>query len=242
MSEERRRTFLLGATVLMAGGAAWADAPPKASAKRPSTENEKKKGDGDDEDVAPPEDLMREHGVLNRILLLYEEGVRRLEAQRPLPIETVASAADIVRRFIEQYHEKLEEDHLFPRFEKAHKLVDLVATLRRQHQAGRGLTESILKHASVAGVQAAADRQKLTEAMRLFVRMYRPHEAREDTVLFPALRSIVPRREFEALGEAFEEKEHQLFGKEGFEGIVEQVGKLERALGIYELDQFTPSL
>jgi len=207
---------------------------PEVLAKEPAG---KKKGD---DDVDPPEDLMREHGVLNRILLIYEESGRRLEARQPLPADTLASAADIIKRFIEQYHEKLEEDHLFPRFEKANKLGDLVATLRKQHQAGRGLTETIL---TLAGAKspADADRRKLVESMRLFVRMYRPHEAREDTVLFPALRSVVKPREFEALGEQFEDKEHELFGKEGFEGVVVQVGTLEQTLGLYDLAQFTPA-
>ena len=39
----------------------------------------------------------------------------------------------------------------------------------------------------------------------------------------------------------FEKKEHQLFGKEGFEGIVEQVAKLEQSFGLYDLSQFTPA-
>ena len=30
-----------------------------------------------DEEISPAEDLMREHGVLNRVLLVYEEAVRR---------------------------------------------------------------------------------------------------------------------------------------------------------------------
>ena len=68
--------------------------------------------------------------------------------------------------------------------------------------------------------------------------MYRPHEAREDTVLFPAFRSVVTPQEYSSLGEEFEEKEHQLFGEEGFSGIVEQTAAIERALGIYELNQF----
>jgi hypothetical protein len=65
-------------------------------------------------------------------------------------------------------------------------------------------------------------------------------EAREDTVLFPALRDIVSKQEFGALGEDFEKKEHQLFGEGGFEKIVERVATIERALGIYDLAQFTP--
>ena len=70
--------------------------------------------------------------------------------------------------------------------------------------------------------------------------MYEPHEAREDTVLFPALRSVVSKHEFDALGEDFEKKEHQLFGEEGFEKMVERVASIEKSLGIYELAQFTP--
>ena len=70
--------------------------------------------------------------------------------------------------------------------------------------------------------------------------MTRPHEAREDTVLFPALRSVVTAKEFHDLGERFEDKEHALFGKQGFEGIVPQVEAIERTLGISDLNQFTP--
>lgn len=71
--------------------------------------------------------------------------------------------------------------------------------------------------------------------------MYRPHEAREDTVLFPALRTIVSPKELDAMGEQFEDREHALFGKEGFGGIVAEIAKLEETLGIHDLAQFTPS-
>jgi hemerythrin-like domain-containing protein len=119
--------------------------------------------------------------------------------------------------------------------------VELVATLRRQHLAGRVLTGDILRLATAEAVQRPDDRKALVLSIGKFIRMYRPHEAREDTVLFPALRRVVTPKEFDALGEQFEEKEHQLFGKEGFEGIVEKVGGLEKQLGTYDLDAFTPT-
>jgi len=43
------------------------------------------------------------------------------------------------------------------------------------------------------------------------------------------------------LGDQFEQKEQQLLGSGGFEGAVEQVAQLEKALGIYDLSQFTPA-
>ena len=190
-------------------------------------------------EVTPAEDLMREHGLLKRILLIYEEIGRRIAAQKDFPTGSVTNSARIIRSFIEEYHEKLEEDYLFPRFRKHGVLVDLVNTLQQQHQAGRRVTERILA-LSAAGLKSAADKSKLSSALSDFVRMYAPHEAREDTVLFPALHQIVSPHEYGALGEDFERKEHQLFGKEGFEGMVPRVAAIEKNLGIYDLAQFTP--
>jgi hemerythrin-like domain-containing protein len=91
-----------------------------------------------------------------------------------------------------------------------------------------------------AGLETDGEKQDLAGQLHQFVRMYAPHEAREDTVLFPALHDVVSKQEYGALGEDFEKKEHQLFGKEGFEGIVERVGAIEKSLGIFDLRQSTP--
>jgi hemerythrin-like domain-containing protein len=234
-SIERRDVVLLAAT---AGVALLTGACGERSTLRSPDDANRSASKEKEEEVSPAEDLMREHGVLNRILLVYEECGRRLDDAATM--QALATGAGIIKRFVEDYHEKLEEDFLFPRFEKAGKHVALVATLRRQHQAGRRLTEQILRRATAPAAQDAAAKKELTAAMQAFIRMYRPHESREDTVLFPALPEVIGHKELEELGESFEEKEHALFGKEGFEGIVAQVAKLEQQLGIHELDQFTP--
>ena len=77
--------------------------------------------------------------------------------------------------------------------------------------------------------------------MSAFVRMYEPHEAREDTVVFPALRDVLPPKKFRELAETFEDEEHRRFGPAGFEGVVGKVADIEKSLGIYDLSQFTPS-
>src|SRR5262245_26504063 len=59
-----------------------------------------------DEGVTAPEDLMKEHGVLNRCLLIYEEGLRRLRSREEVAPELFQHTAALVRRFVEQYHEK----------------------------------------------------------------------------------------------------------------------------------------
>jgi hemerythrin-like domain-containing protein len=193
-----------------------------------------------DEGVSPAEDLMREHGVLNRILLIYDNCRSRLVNNEHFDMEAINNSAQIIRTFVEDYHEKLEEDFLFPRFEKANLLTELVQVLRKQHKAGRILTDQIL-HFGKMELPANADAsQKLIKLLSDFNIMYRPHEAREDTVLFPAIRKIVSGNEYFALGEDFEDKEHELFGADGFEKMVEKVAGIEKQLGIYDLSMFTP--
>jgi hemerythrin-like domain-containing protein len=182
---------------------------------------------------------MREHGILRRLLLVYGEAVARLEAGRELAPEPIAHSAEIIRAFIESYHERDEEEFIFARFLKARKMVDLVETLLAQHRAGRKLTADILRLATAAGLASAPDRLKLAEAMRLFIRMYEPHAAREDTVLFPAFRELVGEKELDKLQDVFEDKEKALPGG-GFEKMVVEVSKIEAAVGLADLARFTP--
>src|SRR5438132_7781202 len=165
-----------------------------------------KKSEEKEAEVGPPEDLMREHGVLKRVLLVYGEVLRLMDSKQDFPPEVLADAAGIIRSFIEDYHEKLEEDFLFPRFEKAHQLVDLVSVLRDQHQAGRRVTDVTMRLSNSGALKNDSERAQLADSMRQFIRMYNPHEAREDTVLFPAFHKIVTPHEFDSLGEDFEKR------------------------------------
>jgi hypothetical protein len=96
------------------------------------------------EDVTPPEDLMREHGVLNRVLLIYDDAIRRFGQNESLDHSVISKSAQIIREFIEDYHERNEEHFVFPRFKQAGKLVALVDVLYQEHEAGRRLTDTIL--------------------------------------------------------------------------------------------------
>jgi hemerythrin-like domain-containing protein len=204
----------------------------------------KEKEGGDDDDgqkVSPPEDLMQEHGLLNRVLLIYDACKMHLVNKERFPVEALAGAANVIRTFVEDYHEKQEENYLFPRFQKANKLTDLVQVLLEQHNAGRAITDQVMQ-LTKAATRSDMENLKLIGLLTDFNRMYRPHETREDTVLFPAFRKIVSKHEYDALGEEFENNEQKLFGKGGFETMVGKVAGIEQSLGIYELAQFTPKV
>ena len=193
MTTPRRQFLTAGATLGLAGLAAGVSC---GLAKEPSGGSAGKQGNKDkeaerEEEVSPAEDLMREHGALKRILLVYGEALHRLHANQDVPPKALADTAAMVRSFVEDYHEKLEEDYLFPRFKKANKLVDLVDVLLTQHRAGRRLTDTVLRLSTTRALKSTDDRKTLAETLHLFIRMYNPHAAREDTVLFPAFHGIV---------------------------------------------------
>ena len=230
----RRQMVRLASGLVAVGGIAPLIAPSLAIAGDKAKQEEKM------EEVTPPEDLMREHGVLNRLLLIYEAAMQKFASNESFDPSILTKSAQIIRDFIENYHEINEENHLFPRFRKAGKLIQLVDVLFQQHLAGRRVTDTILRLAP-ASAAAGEERAQTIAAMQAFIRMYRPHEAREDTVLFPALRSVVTANEFDAMGEDFEKDEQRKFGQDGFEKAVTQVASLEEAIGIGDLAKFTPA-
>jgi hemerythrin-like domain-containing protein len=228
-----RRKFVCGvaaagSVVLLGCASSAATTGTAAKASDHRTENE-------EAEVTPGEDLMQEHGVLERVLLVYGEAARRIETSTPFDVAVVTKAASIVQAFVEEYHEKLEEQFVFPRLEAARREADLVAILRRQHVRGREVTAEVLGRTTTG----KADKE-LAQLLRGFERMYRPHAAREDTVLFPAFRSVVGRSGYRELGEQFEDQEHEKFGEHGFENVVADVARLEASLGLGDLKMFTP--
>ncbi len=78
MKEEdttRRAMLLRGASLV--GTATLIGSRRLCAAQSP--EQEKKEEEGE---VTPAEDLMREHGALNRILLIYDEAITRIDAKK----------------------------------------------------------------------------------------------------------------------------------------------------------------
>jgi len=233
-----RKGGLLVASATMVGLSGMAISCNNQNASAKETE----KDEEGEEMVSPNEDLMREHGLLNRMLLVYDTAMLRMGANEEFNPDYINQTATIVRNFVEDYHEKLEENYLFPRLEKANILTDLTATLRRQHIGGRKLTDQMLALTYNGRALTENDTQQLLATLKAFNTMYRPHEAREDTILFPAFKKVVSKHEYDSLGEDFENKEHEMFGEDGFVMMVDKVSEIEKQIGIFDLDQFTPKI
>lgn len=191
------------------------------------------------EEVSANEDLMREHGVLRRALLVYALAAPKLRTD-PASVSPAAlhQTAVLFRQFGEDYHERrLEEPFIFPAV-KGHspELAHYVDTLLAQHQRGREVTDFIM---SQTGGQKLADSRGLPDALDSFVLMYQEHTAREDTIIFPAWHKSLSQSNYEKMGDKFEDIERQQFGHDGFDDAVKQIGQIETDLNLADLAQFT---
>jgi hemerythrin-like domain-containing protein len=119
--------------------------------------------------------------------------------------------------------------------------VPTVDTLLLQHGRGRLITQLLLSTATTARLAQSSARDRVAGAVGAFVRMYEPHEAREDTVVFPTFRSLLTANRLQELGQTFTDLQAQQFGPGGFAAVLEQVAALEESLGIDQLAAFTPA-
>jgi hemerythrin-like domain-containing protein len=228
-----RRSFVTGLALGTAGTLAGCGRGETAS---PSRVCEETSGEGE-VGITPGEDLMREHGVLERVLVVWGEVDGPLRRGEEVDAAALRDSLTLVQRFVEQYHERLEEDVVFPRLESAGREVELVRTLREQHEAGRSITAEVVR---LLGADLDAEaRTRIADRLGAYTRMYLAHAAREDTIVFPALREITGAG-YAELGEELERREHRIVGEGGFEQAVAEADRIERAFGLDRLARFTP--
>jgi hemerythrin-like domain-containing protein len=234
-STSTRRAVLLA----VATGAALIS-PWSAAVDQDDSQRNEDRGPGEIKDVGSVEDLMREHGVLRRILLVYEQSAYKLHAGDAIDLTVLNRAARLFRTFGEDYHEKtLEEAFIYPTLRKIRGPASLYPdVLTAQHHRGRKITDYILE--TTARRKLSPSRAAtLAQTFESFVLMYQNHAAREDTMVLPAWKQALAERDLDEIGNKFEDIEQQQFGKEGFDATVEEIASIESALGYGDLAQFT---
>ena len=207
----------------------------------PVLQNSAKK-EGKEPEVTATEDLMREHGVIRRALLVYYEVIPKLrENVQAIDASALQQTAKLFRTFGEDYHERLlEEQHIFPRIRKqGAELARYAEILSEQHQRGREVTDYVLAVTNGAKI-SSLHAEPLARVFESFVLMYENHAAREDTIVFPAWKKNFSDKQLDEIGDEFEDIEHKMFGKDGFEDAEKKIGDIEIRLGLADLAQFTP--
>jgi hemerythrin-like domain-containing protein len=193
-------------------------------------------------EVTATEDLMREHGVIRRALLVYSQLADTLrKSPGSVDAASLHKTAQLFRTFGEDYHERmLEEEHIFPIVRKmkgeAAKYPDILVA---QHQRGREITEYTLTVTNAAKISVHHG-EPLARVLEGFIRMYENHAAREDTIVFPAWKTNFSNKQLDELSGQFEDIERKMFGKDGFEDAEKTIGGIEAGFGFADISQFTP--
>ncbi len=186
------------------------------------------------EDVSAMEDLMREHGLLRRMLCVYRAARERLQHDAAnTTLEPVHRTARLFRTFGEDYHERmLEEQIIFPAVVRAgppkaaHPDV-----LTAQHRQGRAITD-YLYSASAHPDRARESVSELIQGLSYFVRLYDAHTAFEETLVFPAWRKLLKPDQYAEMSERFEEIERKQFGGDGYAATAKEVAAIEQVYDI----------
>ncbi|MGH9966437.1 MAG: hemerythrin domain-containing protein [Pyrinomonadaceae bacterium] len=192
-------------------------------------------------EVTATEDLMREHGVLRRALLVYSAAAIKLRGNpSAVAPDALQKTAKLFKAFGEEYHEKkLEEAFIFPAVKKgggeAASYPDILVV---QHNRGREITDYIISVTQGAKL-GANSAEPLAKALEAFVLMYRNHAAREDTIIFPAWKQTMTAKQLDEMNDKFEDIEHEQFGEDGFEQAVKEISAIESSLGLADIAQFT---
>ncbi len=240
MSAYSSRRELLKNSITLGAAAGGLVLPALAG---PSLQTKEGKEGGEKEpEVTATEDLMREHGVIRRALLVYYEVIPKLR-QNPAGVDAAAlqKTAKLFRTFGEDYHERmLEEQHIFPLVRKqGNELKRYADILTEQHNRGREITDYVLAVTN-GGKISSAHADPLAKVFETFVLMYENHAAREDTIVFPAWKKNFSDKQLDEISDQFEDIEHKMFGKDGFEDAEKKISGIEEALGFADLARFTP--
>jgi hemerythrin-like domain-containing protein len=234
-----RRSTIVGAGLLVAGcrSGSGENSRMTTSDQSPGKADQNQMGG----EVTATEDLIREHGVLRRALLVYSAAAVKLRANASsIAPDALQKAAKLFKAFGEDYHEKkLEEAYIFPAVRKVGgEAASYPDILIAQHNRGREITDYIISVTQGAKL-GVSNAEPLAKALEGFVLMYRNHAAREDTIIFPSWKQTMNGKQLDEMNDKFEDIEHEQFGEDGFEDAVKQISAIETSLGLADISQFT---
>ena len=176
---------------------------------------------------AVAEDLMYEHGVYRRLVGIYANCLKRVK-NGELRIAEIVKVSNIIKDFVEEFHEKIEERYIFPAFISAGKNISTINLLLKQHKLGRVLTSNILFLAQ----QKGDNHKKLEKLLEKYIGMMGLHGVREDTDIFRKLEEVIPEEQLRTISYNEEKLEREKFGEKALDKLISEIRPIEKELGI----------
>ena len=188
---------------------------------------------------SPGDRLMMEHGLAERIMLVYERFIKDQKSGEGADLPLINRTAQIAQSCLSGCHERNEERCLFPLFREEGYLTEMVEALEQQHKAGREVTDKIIDLSTPGRIKDETHMNILMTLCRSYIFMYRPHVSRENSELFPRLSAIASRGIIEEIGRTMAVATRDALGEQGFAGPLQELAEIERSLDIHDVRSYT---
>lgn len=158
--------------------------------------------------------LMIEHRLIERMIHIMEEALKRARQENRIDVDLVASSVRFIRDYADRCHHGKEEDILFRELEKKslqEKHAEIVRQLREEHRWGRETTGKMSDALEAYGSGDSNALASLLDHMEALVRFYPRHIETEDRRFFMPVMKYFSDEEKDAMleeGYSFDSRLH----------------------------------
>lgn len=162
--------------------------------------------------MKPTDDLMDEHRVIERMLVILIKASNRLEEGKSVDSAFYVGAVDFLKNFADKCHHSKEEKLLFVKMMErgVSGEVGPIAVMMREHQDGRAHVKNLDKLSKEKMTKSTKD--GLIKASRAYADLLSKHIQKEDNILYPMANQILDDADQRELEKGFEEVEEKVMG------------------------------
>ena len=176
----------------------------------------------------PTEELMKEHRVIERMLVVVSKAADRLNAGQKVDRDVFVGAADFLKNFADRCHHGKEEKLLFVKMVErgVSGEVGPIAVMLREHEDGRAHVRKIAELSSKEVDDRS--RSELVNHVKAYANLLGQHIQKEDKILYPMADQLLTSDDQDELEKGFLEVEEKVMGPGVHERYHHMIEELEK--------------
>lgn len=123
--------------------------------------------------------LLQDHVLIRRLQVVIEKCYTRLYEGGDVPLGDIVKMADIIERFVDQFHHGKEEGGYFPEVEGTDRHSEEIRKFLIEHEFGRRVAARIRMHLEEQ-LQGKDAREPLARYLKTYAIFIQDHTAKED--------------------------------------------------------------
>jgi indolepyruvate ferredoxin oxidoreductase, beta subunit len=178
--------------------------------------------------MGPIEELRQEHGAVMKVFSILQEISGKLEKRESQALDAFRRVLEFLQVFVDQCHHAKEEEFLFPALKKAQsRNRSLIEELVSEHEQGRIMIRAMKASVGENNRKQDASLGALVGTIEEYLRIFRNHIRKENSLLFPEARDLLPAINQERMSLEFQKLEQERIGEgrhQSFHRMIEELG------------------